>query len=227
MPGGQGPLSCPSPEPWHQPSDAGPPAPQAAQQAPTLATQPGHRYIKYETKTKYAFSIKAQLSCLPGQVLMNARPRTEGRAGGQASWGQRPSMSPKARQGRRQDDEGACAGLVHCWGGRGTSETTGPGCWEAEAPPPEEKEGPGKAEGTGAHTLAAGSPRRQCLRWGGSGQGPLAVLLGVRAQALWLAGEVLGGAGLPQLRAPPRALPEPHQHVSPGLPTGLHSGNQP
>lgn len=71
---GPGPALMPVPGCWAS-------GPQAAQQALTLATQPGHKHIKYETKTKYVFSIKAQLSCLPGQVLMNARPRTEGRAG--------------------------------------------------------------------------------------------------------------------------------------------------
>lgn len=111
-------------------------------------------------------------------------------------------MSPKARQGRRQDDEGACAGLVHCWGGRGTSETTGPGCWEAEAPPPEEKEGPGKAERTGAHTLAAGSPRRQCLRWGGYGQGPLGSLVGSRGTSPVVGGRGSGGRGSSPAQGP-------------------------
>lgn len=78
-------LSCLSLEPrgtsqvtlglWAPGSSVGPVSSNGCQ------PQPGHKYIKYETKTKYVFSIKAQLSCLPDQVLMNARPRTEGRAG--------------------------------------------------------------------------------------------------------------------------------------------------
>lgn len=78
-------LSCLSLEPrgtsqvtlglWSPGNSAGPVSSNGCQ------PQPGHKYIKYETKTKYVFSIKAQLSCLPDQVLMNARPRTEGRAG--------------------------------------------------------------------------------------------------------------------------------------------------
>lgn len=67
-----------------------------------------------------------------------------------------------------------------------------------------------------------GIPTQECLYWGGSGQGTLAVLLGVRAQALWLAGEVLGGTGPPQLPAPPMLVGASPAH-EPRAPTGLHS----
>ena len=50
---------------------------------------------------------------------------------------------------------------------------------------------------------AGGSPRSESLCWGGLDRALLAVLLRVGAQALWLAGEIPGGLGLPQLGAPP------------------------
>ena len=66
-------------------------------------------------------------------------------------------------------------------------------------------------------------PGTERLWWGGSGQAPLAALLGVGAQALWLAGQVLGDWGPPPAQGPTRAPLEPHQHMTRGWPTGLYS----
>lgn len=70
------------------------------------------------------------------------------------------------------------------------------------------KEGPGKAAGTGARApgwWVSWEPPPGVSAYGGEGvdRAPLAVLLGVGARALWMAGEILGGLGPPQIRAPP------------------------
>lgn len=70
------------------------------------------------------------------------------------------------------------------------------------------KEGPGKAAGTGARApgwWGSWEPPPGVSAYGGEGvdRAPLAVLLGVGARALWMAGEILGGLGPPQIRAPP------------------------
>lgn len=59
-------------------------------------------------------SVKAQLSCLPGQASPECpQPRAVG-AGRQGRWEQRPSMSPGSGAGPRREP---CAGLgLGCWG---------------------------------------------------------------------------------------------------------------
>lgn len=89
------------------------------------------------------------------------------------------------------------------------------------------KEGPGKAAGTGARApgwWGSWEPPPGVSAYGGEGvdRAPLAVLLGVGARALWMAGEIPGGLGPPQIRAPP-LLVGASQHVTRGPPTGLHS----
>lgn len=67
------------------------------------------------------------------------------------------------------------------------------------------EEGPGETEGTGTHApgwwVSWEPPPPGVSACGGEGLDklPLAVLLGVGTQALWLAGEVLGGWGPPSL----------------------------
>lgn len=88
---------------------------------------------------------------------------------------------------------------------------------------------PGQQEGLGACApgwWVSWEPPPGVSAYGGGrlDRAPLAVLLGVGAQALWMAGEILGGAGPPQLRPPlPPCSAKPPQHVARGPPTGLHS----
>ena len=85
----------------------------------------------------------------------------------------------------------------------------------------------GRAEGTS--TCASGwwvswelRPRVSAYGEKGLDRAPLAVLLEVRVQALWMAGEILGGSGPPQLRPLPVLLSASPAH-DPRLPTGLQS----
>lgn len=108
-----------------------------------------------------------------------------------------------------------CAGLVNCWGGGGPKK---PQAQDAGGAPTGGKprlclpeQGPGQVEETGARALGS-APPGAC---GGEGldKAPLAVLLGVGAQALWV--------------GPPSSGPHPCPLHRRGLLTGLHSGNQP
>lgn len=66
------------------------------------------------------FSIKAQISCLPGQVLMNATvPGQRGGRAGELGAGafHVPPQAGQGEEGRTMGEP--CAGLVDCWGGGG------------------------------------------------------------------------------------------------------------
>lgn len=69
----------------------------------------GTNTLNKELKQSTVFSIKAQISCLPDQVLMNAT--VPARRGGQAGeLGAEAFHVPQSGQGRGQDDKGAL-----CW----------------------------------------------------------------------------------------------------------------
>lgn len=113
-----------------------------------------------------------------------------------------------------------------------TQETPGPECWgcphlgETEALTAQvgSRE---KQKGSGAHGpgwWVSREPPPGASAYSGEGlfRAPLAVLLGVGAQTLCMAGKILGGAGPPQLGAHP-GLSQLPQHATQGPPTGLHS----
>lgn len=133
------------------------------------------------------------------------------------SWGQRPStVPPKVGQG----DRGALRWSSQLLGRWGSPKK--PQAWDARATPTWEKprlrqpgEGPGEKERGQELVLQAGgspgdplSPGLGACDGDGLDRALLAVWLGVRAQALWLAGKVLGGRGSLQLRPPAPMLPQ-------------------